>query len=129
MDSKKDIDSQHFHYLNVEGTRYRTKLTNKYNHRKPWVPVDKNLITSPIPGSVVKIMVKVGQKVTEGKCLYVLEAMKMKNRIKSLKAGVVTKIHTEEGQIIPRGHLVMELSDVEPKAKASRPLISKTRTK
>ncbi|MBT3244306.1 MAG: acetyl-CoA carboxylase biotin carboxyl carrier protein subunit [Bacteroidetes bacterium] len=127
MTSKKD-NNQHFHYFNVEGTRYRTALTKKFTERKPWVPNDPNMITSPIPGTVAKMCVKVGQKVSEGKCLYILEAMKMKNRINSPKAGIVSKILVEEGVIVPRAELLIELSDLPEKTK-TRSKSSKTRQK
>ncbi len=126
MNSNKEKDARHFHYFNVEGTRYRTNFTNKFNKREPWVPKNPNLITALIPGTLLKITVKEGQKVSEGKCLYVLEAMKMKNRFTAPKAGIVAKIHAKEGEILPRGFLIMELSEPEPKTRSHR---SKTRSK
>ncbi len=113
MDSQKDQDGK-LNYFTVEGTRYRTALSKKFNRRKAWEPEDPNQITAAIPGTILKICVKEGQKVSEGKCIFILEAMKMKNRFNAPKGGVVKKIHVEEGEVIAKKHLIMELSDEEP---------------
>jgi biotin carboxyl carrier protein len=57
----------------------------------------KQLITAPMPGKVVKLLVKVGDGVKEGQGLVVVEAMKMENELKSPKAGQVTELYTQEG--------------------------------
>ena len=101
-----------------EGARYRTHLTKKFAERKKWVPDDPNIILAVIPGTLVKFTVKEGQKVNAGRCLYVLEAMKMKNKILATKSGVVKKIHREEGQLVSKNELIMELQDLEPKKKS-----------
>ncbi|MGA9520590.1 MAG: biotin/lipoyl-containing protein [Myxococcaceae bacterium] len=54
-------------------------------------------IVAPMPGKVVKILVKVGDEVQEGQGLVVVEAMKMENELKSPKAGKVTSITAKEG--------------------------------
>ncbi|EAU61644.1 biotin/lipoyl-containing protein, partial [Stigmatella aurantiaca] len=47
----------------------------------------KQVISAPMPGKVVKVLVKVGDEVKEGQGLVVVEAMKMENELKSPKAG------------------------------------------
>jgi biotin carboxyl carrier protein len=54
-------------------------------------------ITAPMPGKVVRVLVKQGQKVQEGEGLLVVEAMKMENELKSPKAGTVTEVFAREG--------------------------------
>lgn len=102
----------------LEGTYYRTHLTEKFANRKKWVPEDPNIILAVIPGTLVRFTVKEGQKVNKGRCLYVLEAMKMKNKILATKSGVVKKIHGQEGQLVMKNELIMELQDLEPKKKS-----------
>ena len=63
----------------------------------------KQLITAPMPGKVVKVLVKVGEEVKEGQGLVVVEAMKMENELKSPKAGKVTELHCKEGQAVENG--------------------------
>jgi biotin carboxyl carrier protein len=60
----------------------------------------KKLVASPLPGKVVKVLVKVGDEVKEGQGLLVLEAMKMENEMKSPKGGKVTEVRVREGQAV-----------------------------
>ena len=60
-------------------------------------------ITSPMPGKVVRVMVKAGDRVSAGAALFVVEAMKMQNEIKSPKDGVVTLLEVEEGSPVSAG--------------------------
>ena len=57
----------------------------------------KQVVTAPMPGKVVKVLVKVGDEVKEGQGLVVVEAMKMENELKSPKAGKVTELFAKEG--------------------------------
>lgn len=98
-----------------EGAKYRTQLTEKFATREAWKADDPNIILAVIPGTIVKFTVKEGQKVNLGRCLYVLEAMKMKNKILATKSGIVKKIHGEEGQKVAKKELIMELKDLPPK--------------
>jgi biotin carboxyl carrier protein len=61
------------------------------------------VITSPMPGKVVKVFVKVGDKVTEGQPVVVVEAMKMENELKSPKTGTVTEVTAKEGTAVENG--------------------------
>jgi acetyl-CoA carboxylase biotin carboxylase subunit len=61
---------------------------------------DHGEIVSPMPGKVVKINVKEGQKVKKGDLLLVVEAMKMENNIISHKAGKVEKINVQTGEMV-----------------------------
>ncbi len=62
-----------------------------------------------MPGKVVKIPVKVGDKVQKGQTLIILEAMKMENEIKSATDGVVKAILVKEGDALEQGVLMMEV--------------------
>jgi biotin carboxyl carrier protein len=60
-------------------------------------------IDAPMPGKVVRVLVKQGDHVQEGQGLVVVEAMKMENELKSPKAGVVKELHAQEGQPVEAG--------------------------
>jgi biotin carboxyl carrier protein len=60
-------------------------------------------IDAPMPGKVVRVLVKAGDEVTEGQGLVVIEAMKMENELKSPKAGKVTELHAVEGAAVESG--------------------------
>ena len=60
----------------------------------------KVLVTAPMPGKVVRVLVEPGAEVTEGQGLVVVEAMKMENELKSPKAGTVVEVFAKEGSAV-----------------------------
>jgi len=58
------------------------------------------IITAPMPGKIVKVLVKPGDEVKEGQGLVVVEAMKMENELKSPKAGKVVELFAKEGAAV-----------------------------
>jgi acetyl/propionyl-CoA carboxylase alpha subunit len=60
----------------------------------------KVLITAPMPGKVVRVLVVPGAQVTEGEGLVVVEAMKMENELKSPKTGTVIEVFAKEGSAV-----------------------------
>jgi biotin carboxyl carrier protein len=87
--------------------KYKTTLNTKYKNRKPYVAPDPNEIRSYIPGTVITMKVKEGQKVKEGATIMILEAMKMLNQIKMPFDGKIKKIHVEVGRRIPKNELMI----------------------
>ena len=57
-------------------------------------------ITSPMPGNILRVNVAVGDKVSEGQVLVILEAMKMENEIMAPCAGTVTQVLTSKGSTV-----------------------------
>ena len=57
-------------------------------------------VDSPMPGTILKVNVSVGQAVKEGDVLCILEAMKMENEIMSPKAGTVTQVLVSKGATV-----------------------------
>mgnify|MGYP001269138453 FL=1 len=57
-------------------------------------------VSANIPGKVVTVEVALGDEVTEGQVVMILEAMKMQNEIQAPVSGTITEIHCEEGQSI-----------------------------
>lgn len=66
-------------------------------------------VKSPMPGLVVKINVAVGDTVSVGQGILVLEAMKMQNEIKSAVAGVVKEIKVSERQPVDKNQLLLKI--------------------
>lgn len=64
---------------------------------------------SPMPGSVMKFLVKEGDEVQRGKNLFVLEAMKMENDVISEYSGKVYKIYVKPGDIVQAGEPIMKI--------------------
>jgi acetyl-CoA carboxylase biotin carboxylase subunit len=72
---------------------------------------NENLIHSPMPGKVIEIAVKKGDKVKKGDTLLIVEAMKMENSIKSKVDSIVGKINIKEGDIVGTADILIELSE------------------
>ena len=71
--------------------------------------VAKEVIESPMPGNVLKVNVKVGDKVEKGETILILEAMKMENDIIAEVSGTVSKILVEESSFVQTGSPMVEL--------------------
>jgi biotin carboxyl carrier protein len=63
----------------------------------------RRTITAPMPGKVVKHLVKVGDKVEAGQGVIVVEAMKMQNELKSPGPGTVREVRAPEGAVVSGG--------------------------
>lgn len=68
-----------------------------------------NSIKAPLPGTITKLNVKVGDSVTQGQVLLVLEAMKMQNDIESDYTGTVTAIAVNQGDTVMEGAVLLTI--------------------
>jgi biotin carboxyl carrier protein len=95
--------------LIIDDTKYETKILPKFQNRKAWTEPNPKEINAFIPGTVLEIFVKPGDIVRAGEKLLILEAMKMKNTLKSPIDGKVKKIHAKIGERVPKSTLLIEL--------------------
>ncbi len=63
-------------------------------------------LTAPMPGKVVRILVREGTEIEAGAGILVVEAMKMQNEVKSPKKGIVQKITVKEGAAVNSGDVL-----------------------
>ncbi|MCK5729979.1 MAG: biotin/lipoyl-binding protein, partial [Draconibacterium sp.] len=70
---------------------------------------NENTISSPMPGKVVKVMVKEGDAVKEGETVIIIAAMKMESEYKAPKDGVVKKINVKNDDTIDGNQILIEL--------------------
>ncbi|WP_137597034.1 acetyl-CoA carboxylase biotin carboxyl carrier protein subunit [Paucilactobacillus kaifaensis] len=66
-------------------------------------------IAAPMPGSILKVLVKVGDEVQENQPLLILEAMKMENEVVSNHAGKVTSISVNVGETVNAGDALITI--------------------
>src|SRR6186997_1111324 len=59
-----------------------------------------NEMTAPLPGTVIEIFVKAGDEIEAGKVVLVIEAMKMKNSIRTTRGGKVAEVLVSPGQTV-----------------------------
>jgi biotin carboxyl carrier protein len=65
-------------------------------------------LTAPLPGTVIELFVKPGEKVEVGQVVLVIEAMKMKNSIRSILSGTVEKVMVSQGQSVAHKQALIE---------------------
>ena len=70
-------------------------------------------LTAPMNGSIVRVLVEVGQSVDAGAQLVVLEAMKMEHSIRAPHAGVVKALYCVEGEMVSEGTALVELDEAK----------------
>ena len=103
------MEKKHYDTLETMHGTFQTTLTKKHLERKPWQPENPKHIKSSIPGTIVEVCVKEGQKVEAGDMLVVFKAMKMHNNIRAPFAGTVKKVDVKEGDNSPNHALMIEM--------------------
>lgn len=72
---------------------------------------EKNGYISPMPASVVKVLVSKGDAVKNGQTLVILSSMKMENAIAATADGIVEDIYITEGENIEAGRVLLQLAE------------------
>jgi glutaconyl-CoA/methylmalonyl-CoA decarboxylase subunit gamma len=79
-------------------------------------------VTAPMPGKVLKVLVKEGDRVKAGDVLVVLEAMKMETTLVAEGDAIVRRVRVAEGATVDHGAVLVELSPPpNPSARESAP--------
>lgn len=130
--NKYDVDIQKIEgniiELEVNGIFYKVELEKEIKTQKTQILVRQEVappttkekkivktlsssvqIKSPLPGIILKILVKEGDIVKEGDTLAIIEAMKMENKILAEKPGVVKSIKIRPGDNVLENDLLFEL--------------------
>lgn len=108
-------DENHF-YVNLDGNNFifdKLIEEEKSFDGTEEKQSDKDLITPPMPGSVVKILIEKGQKVSEGDSLIIVEAMKMETTLYSSIDGIITEVNTEEGEQVDSSKVLIVVEKEE----------------
>jgi biotin carboxyl carrier protein len=71
-----------------------------------------NVLTAPLPGTVIEMFVKVGDKVEAGQVIVIIEAMKMKNSIRSIFSGTVGEVLVNAGQSVAHKQALIKFADL-----------------
>jgi pyruvate carboxylase subunit B len=72
-------------------------------------PSHEGCVTTAMPGTIIEIKVKIGDTVSAGDSVVVIEAMKMENEIQSPKSGVVMAIHIDKGDSVAPNETLLEI--------------------
>lgn len=91
----------------IDGS-YKTTFNRTYKMRKPWKAANPKHILAAMPGMVVEMKVKPGDKVSKGDCLMLFKAMKMNNNVLSPMDGTIKAIDVKLNENMPKGTLLLE---------------------
>lgn len=67
-------------------------------------------VKSPLPGSIIKLLVNVGDTVKKGDPLLIMEAMKMENQVLAEKEGTITAIKVNVGDAVLQNDVLIEMA-------------------
>lgn len=70
-------------------------------------------IKSSMPGKILKLLCKAGDKIEAGQPLLIIEAMKMENEIRAVHSGVIEEIVVQPGQKVETGEILLKLGTGE----------------
>ena len=112
LPSENEIGIPTQYNVEVDGDVYEVKIMPtgfmevEETEKGPFTPVEGGLISN-MQGMIIKLNVNVGDKVTKGSTVAVIEAMKMENDIQAEEEGVVKEIFVEAGDAVNSGDILM----------------------
>lgn len=95
--------------LIIEGQKYYTQFTKKFENRKVWEKPNPKLIKSVLPGNVVKVFAEENKKYRKGEVLLIFKAMKMDNSLLMPFSGEIKKVYVNEGDVLKKDQLLVEI--------------------
>ena len=93
------IQGRRFRVAITDPRRWSTKKASAHGH-------DRENISAPMPGKIVRVLVKPGDRVESGQGILVVEAMKMQNEMKAHRAGRVAALPVREGETVSAGAIL-----------------------
>jgi biotin carboxyl carrier protein len=96
----------------VEPVKSESAATQPAPKSKPAAkstPAGSKTIAAPMPGTILDINVKVGDSITKGQVLCILEAMKMENEIMAPQDGKVVSVNVSKGASVNAGDVLFAL--------------------
>jgi biotin carboxyl carrier protein len=96
--------------IQIEGNHLSAEVLSGFQTSKKRKAQDLGSIHSPMPGLIVDIMVKIGDRVKSGQTILIQEAMKMQMKLRAPSSGVVKFISTSPGSHVEKGVLLVSLA-------------------
>lgn len=101
------MEGNSFETLVLENGEFRTIIPGNRRHGEH--RQSGHVLSSAIPGTVISVDVEVGQQVKRGDLLYVLDSMKMNNRICSQEDGTIKALFIAAGDAVAKDAPMVEL--------------------
>ena len=100
------VDGQEFEVNHEDGVRLAIQKeaselkSVELSKNTSGLSASANELTAPLPGTVIEVFVKAGDQIETGQVVLIIEAMKMKNSIRSTRAGKITDVLVSAGQTV-----------------------------
>lgn len=98
-------------FINTDNANTNNNEKQISNKPQDSIPIDENAISikAPMPGTILSFNVSVGDTVSEGQVLAILEAMKMENELVAPASGKVKSIHVEKGSSVVENQIILQI--------------------
>ncbi|MEL6310253.1 MAG: biotin/lipoyl-containing protein [Chloroflexota bacterium] len=97
----------------LEGRLYEAQVLDQrallMAQRKGTLLSGSGEVHSPMPGLIVDVLVNVGDEVTQGDTVVILESMKMQNELKAPRDGTVQTVSCAKGETVEKGNLLVNI--------------------
>lgn len=93
-------------WITIRGRRFRVAITDprRWSRKSAGAPgQERENVIAPMPGKIVRLLVKPGESIQAGQGIVVVEAMKMQNEMKTRRAGRVAAIPVSVGDTVAAG--------------------------
>jgi biotin carboxyl carrier protein len=110
------VDGQEFKVSLETGITQTPKETKEFKPGDSPKPlstpsISASELTAPLPGVVTEVFVKPGEVVEMGQVMLIIEAMKMKNSIRSTRAGTIAEVLVNSGQTVAHKQVLVKFVD------------------
>jgi len=109
--NKNYFVNSRYHSYEIEIIDAQTKYQRSRSNKN--LSAGSETISSPMPGKIIKILVKKGEKITAGTITIIVEAMKMQSEYKVTHDCVVKKILVKEGETVSSNQVLIEFEDIQ----------------
>ena len=89
-------------------SKKETKEVVSFDLRKHDANQNVNELNAPLPGTVIELFVKTGDIIEAGQVIVIIEAMKMKNSIRSTRAGKIAEVLTSVNQTVTHKQVLVK---------------------
>lgn len=110
------VDGQEFEVVPETDTPQINNPSDAKWEQKPagthtGINLSGNVMTAPLPGTVIEVFIKPGDEVEAGQVILIIEAMKMKNSIRSVRDGIVAAVQVSAGQTVAHKQALVEFKE------------------
>src|SRR5512146_2120359 len=111
------VDGQEFRVTREDGSRQarRNEVSKRQSvelpRHSPGSGINNNELTAPLPGTVIEVFVKPGESIETGQVILIIEAMKMKNSIRSTGSGKIAEVLVSAGETVAHKQVLVKFED------------------